>query len=328
MQALKSYLTPQRKKARLESETDLDADSDMSEADVDGEDKQKTQESTDQSEPEPDWVQRQDANIQKILATPESMKATYSGVQSDLAQVKLQAGLAQSVAEDAMDRITELEDRITLIEENSVSKAKVEEMIDIALAKGGAWTPLPGPNAAGKVHTMTSDDEKHSRTVVVGGFPQDSSRDHVVKSISDIAVKNMQGVDEIYAFRYGSVGFIRFDDKETMFRFLKDINAKPKLQVDGKSLWFSVSKSPDERRKGRILSKYKRVFLEVDVVAKEDIRIGYRRGIIMIKNVRIGEWSGDGATGRVALHQGKLKDVGIDVDVKKVDDAVKELLSE
>ena len=57
-------------------------------------------------------------------------------------------------------------------------------------------------------------------------------------------------------------------------------------------------------------------------------RIDYHRGILMVKRVRVAEWLGDGAEGRVEMNDENLKKVGIEVGSTALQNAVKELLSE
>ena len=74
----------------------------------------------------------------------------------------------------------------------------------------------------------------------------------------------------------------------------------------------------------------KTVLIEVGIAKPEDVRIDYRRGILMVKQVRIGEWKKDDQNcgGSVELNEDKLKLVGTDVGTEAIKKAVKELLQE
>ena len=58
------------------------------------------------------------------------------------------------------------------------------------------------------------------------------------------------------------------------------------------------------------------------------IKIDHRRGILMVKRVRVAEWKGDGEDGSLELHEENLKKVGIDVGKTVLQNAVHELLSQ
>ena len=68
--------------------------------------------------------------------------------------------------------------------------------------------------------------------------------------------------------------------------------------------------------------------IEVGLAKSEDIRIDYRRGILMVKRVRAAEWRGEGENGYVHIYKENLKKIGIDVGKTALQKAVEELLSE
>ena len=61
-----------------------------------------------------------------------------------------------------------------------------------------------------------------------------------------------------------------------MFNFLKSVGNGPKPKINGKEVWISVSKTPEERKKARSLGKLKRVLIETDL-AKPAKQEAYRR---------------------------------------------------
>ena len=113
-----------------------------------------------------------------------------------------------------------------------------------------------------------------------------------------------------------------------MMGALKEFGKKAKLKINDKVVWASVSRSPLERKKGKILSKYKRVLIEVGLADADKVRIDYKNGILMINRVRVGVWRAADGDGQMELSQDKLKDAGISVEVGKLADAVTELLSQ
>ena len=92
--------------------------------------------------------------------------------------------------------------------------------------------------------------EKLTRTMVIGCFMQDSERDEVKSAIEKYIISETdEHVDEIWAYAFGSIGFVRFKTASHLRVFLKTFGMKPKPQVGGKSLWATASKSPGETRK-------------------------------------------------------------------------------
>ena len=82
-----------------------------------------------------------------------------------------------------------------------------------------------------------------------------------------------------------------------MFEFLKEYEKKPKAKNNGKDLWVSTSKPPEERLKAKYLGKFKRVLIEANLIEPKDIRIDYRRGIVFANRKKISEKKADGRVG-------------------------------
>eukprot|EP00959_Pyramimonas_sp_CCMP1952_P216041 4518763-Pyramimonas_sp.AAC.1 len=74
---------------------------------------------------------------------------------------------------------------------------------------------------------------------------------------------NAEGVEETYAYQFGSVGFVRFTSPKLMYEFLRKFNSRPKPTIGNRTTWVSVSRSPEERKKGKALGKYKRFLIEI-----------------------------------------------------------------
>ena len=107
------------------------------------------------------------------------------------------------------------------------------------------------------------------------------------------------------------------------------MNSKPKPKINGKDVWFSVSKSPGERRKCKILSKNKKVLIEVGLAQAQEVRIDYKRGVLFIRKTRVAEWKESGpANVSLSYFPARLKEVGIDVPLDKLENAVREEMAE
>ena len=69
--------------------------------------------------------------------------------------------------------------------------------------------------------------------------------------LQDKILGEAKGVEDSYAYMFGSVGFISFNSKTEMTDFLKTMNAKKRPEENGTQVWVSASKSPDRQKKGR-----------------------------------------------------------------------------
>ena len=146
-----------------------------------------------------------------------------------------------------------------------------------------------------------------------------------MKFINDKIINETHAkVDEIYAYMFGSVGFVKCKTKDAMQTFLGDIGNKQRPKVGDKQVWASASKTPEERKKCKTLSKYKRVLIEVGLAKSEEVRVDYTRGFLMIKRMQVGIWHPEG---RLDVRAEKLAEAGIEVPVKKLEDAVKEMMA-
>ena len=91
-----------------------------------------------------------------------------------------------------------------------------------------------------------------------------------------------------------------------MFKFLQSFNSKSKPSINGKEVWATVSKSPAERRKNNIFKKTKRAFIEAGYNRPDQVRIDYRRGVILVNKTRVAEWTGDAGNGNLGFKSENL----------------------
>ena len=87
------------------------------------------------------------------------------------------------------------------------------------------------------------------------------------------------------------------------------------------------SSGEEEGEAAKYLGKHKRVLIEVGLAIAGDIKIDYRRGMLMVKRIRMAEWKGEGDDGHVEINEEALTKVGITVDATALQNAVEELLS-
>ena len=164
--------------------------------------------------------------------------------------------------------------------------------------------------------------------MVVGGFERDTPRQEIVKFMKQMLFNQVTGIDELFAYNFGSVGFARFKSRDDMFNFITDFSAKHKPTIHGKQIWVTTSKSPEERAKAKHLGKFKKVLIETALADPEDIKVDYKRGFIFVKKVIVAEWTLSGNAGKVVADASKLQEANINVDPEKIHDAVRELLQQ
>jgi hypothetical protein len=243
--------------------------------------------------------------------------------------MKLQASMAQAAAAEARDIAINVEDRMKSFEADLLQRADVQKMIDEAIAglkAATAGTLLGSIPLAHATVTNTSQTDKMSRTAVVGGFGPDTPKDQVIEYLKKHIVKDVAGIEEAYAYSFGNVGFVRFSSIDALFQFLKKMNSKDKPQINGRSVWISTSKSPEERTKSKHLSKFKRVLLDTGLAEADSVKIDYKRGIVFVKGVRVAEWKTNAHEDKLVINDVLLKQAGIKVEASKLYDAHAELL--
>ena len=150
----------------------------------------------------------------------------------------------------------------------------------------------------------------------------------VEMNVKDV-VNHWGGIDEIYAYRRGTVGFVRFKTVDAMWAFIKGFNAKDAVKPthDGRQLWAGPSRSLEDRRKRKQFSTHKTVLVEVGLANPEQVDYDVRRGILWFGKERIAEWYGDDASGKLVLNQEKLQIAGLKVEAKILADAVAEKMA-
>jgi hypothetical protein len=329
MEALRYLMSPERKKSSKDDEVVEAPESDEEEM-YEASAIEIDEESDDE---QPQWARRQEQRMVEHLT--KMMSNSFQAVRQDIDEVKQQVSHAVTTANEAMETTRALSTKVVELEKQSVAMETLDQKIRDAIDKIKVEMdriPTHPVHVPAQTRRFNNDDdttEKMTRTMVVGGFKQDSERSEVIALIGKHIIDELDdNVDEIYAYGFGSIGFVRFKNSANMRDFLKKFGAKPKPQVEGKNLWATVSKSPEERNKAKHIGKYKRVLIEVGLAKVEDIKIDYRRGILMVKRIRVAEWRGEGANGCVHVDEENLKKVGIDVGKTALQKAVEELLSE
>ena len=100
-----------------------------------------------------------------------------------------------------------------------VTMSQVQTLINEMLKAVGEAKP----HTWNVVHNIAAESEKaeqFKRTAVFGGFEEDSMQGDVVDKVNDI-LKDVGGVEDVSAYRRGSIGFARFQSVGGMFKFLE-----------------------------------------------------------------------------------------------------------
>ena len=205
--------------------------------------------------------------------------------------------------------------------DESINKHKGSNMMNKQYAE--SWQQQ---RTAGNVDAEKA--EQFRRTVVVGGFEEDSFKIDVQNKVSGI-MKDVNGVEDIFAYRRGSIGFARFKSADAMHKSLQMYNNKDatKATHNGRTLWAAASRNPTDRRKGRIFSTYKRVLVEVGLADESQVDFDVKHGVLWVGRMRIGEWNGDAESGWLFLKSESMTQAGINVEHQMIDDAVREKLA-
>ena len=167
MQALRAAyaLTPLAKKQKTSEPIEFEDSDDDQDLDDDHD-----QDQDQQMEKQPGWAKRQEKLLQQILSRLGTIEEDFEDLKHDIANAKFQAGVAQSIAEEAMDKMGALQEKIDAVEAKAITSEQVAEMIQTALQNAGAKRITTAPKSDSFQDPETS--EKFSRTVVFGGFPR------------------------------------------------------------------------------------------------------------------------------------------------------------
>ena len=161
-------------------------------------------------------------------------------IRNEVAQMKVQVDYAITTADAALGKARELSTKLDALDQPGVTievlNQKIEEAMTNVQRLIEAAQALPRNVNVGAQMPKGSDDEKLARTMVVGGFMQDSERKDVIDLIGKHIISDKEAtVDEVYAYNFGSIGFVRFTTAGHMKEFLTKFGAKPRPEVNGLS---------------------------------------------------------------------------------------------
>ncbi|CAK0838469.1 unnamed protein product [Prorocentrum cordatum] len=111
----------------------------------------------------PAWALNQGRILQQLVGMVRGHQDNLHEAKDEIAQVRLQARMAHSVAEDAMEKVTGLEEQIHV----TGGSFMTTETFEKSNQGRHAATPQDNQNKNGKQKTA-EDKENSSRTVVVG----------------------------------------------------------------------------------------------------------------------------------------------------------------
>ena len=344
MQALLALVSPERKRAKKTEEIDLSEVSDVElleereeevEVDAKSGQAQSTPRAAEQTESQ--WTKEHQDLLKNLAARMQTLEETVQQMMPELSQCKLtanmsqseaeeaneHAGLAHAAGEEAANMVTELRMKTAEMEAALIKRQEVEEIVQAAMEKLQRVSVESNLRAFQRRPHEQSD--KFSRTIVIGGFQQDSMKAEVETHIEGM-VKAEPGYEDHYAYRRGSIGFVRFKSADQMWTYLKKVNAKGRDRptCGNQTLWVSASRSPEDRRKRKNLDMAKKVLVDVGLASEEQTEYDLKRGLLWIGRQRVAEWQADSEN--LLWNNDALKKAGVDVDGKSLGDAVSEKL--
>ena len=90
-------------------------------------------------------------------------------------------------------------------------------------------------------------------------------------------------------------------------------------------MWISASRTPEDRRKGKVLHAAKQVLIDVGLAKEEEVDYETKRGILWIGRKRVAEWRASDE--KLQWDVAKLSAAGVDVDNKLLDNAIDEKIN-
>ena len=227
MQVLRNLVSPERKRAKTEYTLD--------DSDVELEEESDTEKNL--KEDVPKWATEQKQMITKMVDMMTDMKNNIGTIKEEVAQIRFQAGVAQAVAEKAREKMEDVETRvfekIAALEAQIPSVATIQNMIDETLRQTNHEVPKQYRQQTTKSSLLVhgTNEEKFSRIIVVGGFEHDMPKRNIIEFMNKSILKDAVGIDEAFAYNFGSDGFVRFHTRDDMLKFIKDFAAKDKPLV-------------------------------------------------------------------------------------------------
>ena len=125
--------------------------------------------------------------------------------------------------------------------------------------------------------------------IVVGGFPKDTPKEHIVRKLREIIQPNAErgwrgeGVTDCYAPNFSSFGRIKFETCDDMWKFLKAFKGH-KFNFNGKTLFHSIDKTTAEmdlsRKVSRALKRLRVCLIEKGLMQEESQREAFNRLVV------------------------------------------------
>ena len=125
--------------------------------------------------------------------------------------------------------------------------------------------------------------------IVVGGFPKDTPKEHIVRQLREIIQPNAErgwrgeGVSDCFAPNFSSFGRIKFETSDDMWKFLKAFKGH-RFNLNGKILFHSIDKTTAEmdlsRKVSRSLKRLRVCLIEKGLMQEENQREDFNRLVV------------------------------------------------
>ena len=229
---------------------------------------------------------------EQLLSGQNNMLAKQSAAAVDLREMRVSHGETMGRIDGLVGKIEELESdmkamRQIMIEQNS----KFEERLKMLEAKPASREGEPSSKRARSAGPTVGRNDKHERTVEVGGFTYNSLRKDVVAKVNAI-VAGHDGVEEAYGkFVKCSSACVRFEDEESMWDFLASVRERPKNPLDGERIWAGKLEGQDERKRNGAMRKCKYALIKGSLASAEEVTIAWKEGIVYVKDeIEVARW--------------------------------------
>ena len=125
--------------------------------------------------------------------------------------------------------------------------------------------------------------------IVVGGFPKDTPKEHIMRQLRDIIKPDAargwrgEGVADCFAPNFSSFGGIKFDSSDFIWQFLQAFKGH-RFTFNGKILFHSIDKTSAEmdlsRKFSRSLKRLRVCLIEGGLVREETQREDFNRHVV------------------------------------------------
>eukprot|EP00972_Heterocapsa_arctica_P026232 3861806-Heterocapsa_arctica.AAC.1 len=167
---------------------------------------------------------------------------------TDQKLIELTAAVTSSntTAQQALQTVADMR------KDNNRSYAPSEASTEVPLSERlRGFRPQQPPAPTANPSSTESSPDNDGQTILIGGFPRDTEKQNMQAFITE-KLGNTSGIIDLEAkYKLGSTALMRFRTPTLMWSFMR---ARPSLTYEGKTLFFTIPKSPFERQRDKKIS--------------------------------------------------------------------------